>query len=56
MEKNFSTSQILEAVESLHQYKRNKNTKKKIVLEKKNILPPDTESIIKQAENYLKKN
>ena len=56
MEKNFSTRQILEAVELLLQSKKDKNTKKKIVLEKKNILPPDTESIIKQAENYLKKN
>ena len=56
MEKNFSTSQILEAVESLHQYKRNKKTKKKITLTEKKKLPFDTESIIKQAENYLKKN
>jgi hypothetical protein len=55
MEKNFSTSQILEAVELLLQSKKDKNTKN-IILEKKNILPPDTESIIKQAENYLKKN
>ena len=53
IEKNFNNIEILEAIEIL----LNKN-KKKLNTNKYNnnesILPKDTETIIKQAENYLK--
>ena len=50
MKQNFSIDEILEAVNLLLEPK----SKKK--LEKKNkILPADTERIISQAENYIKK-
>tara|TARA_B100000427_G_scaffold325744_1_gene333145 strand:- start:1329 stop:1484 length:156 start_codon:yes stop_codon:yes gene_type:complete len=50
MKQNFSIDEILEAVNLLLEPK----SKKK--LENKNkILPADTERIISQAENYIKK-
>ena len=52
MRDNFSVDEILEAVNHM----LNKKIKKKHVKKNENkILPTDTEEIISQAENYIKK-
>tara|TARA_B100000700_G_C14829086_1_gene753629 strand:- start:799 stop:966 length:168 start_codon:yes stop_codon:yes gene_type:complete len=55
MEKEFNTSEILEAVDLLLK----SNNKEKEIMKNKSLvfseIPPNTESLITQAENYLKK-
>ena len=52
MRDNFNVEEILEAVEHL----LNTKIKKPLIEKSKNdILPADTEKIISQAENYIKK-
>ncbi len=55
MEKEFNTSEILEAVNLLLE----SNNKKEEIVKNKNLvfseIPPNTENLITQAENYLKK-
>ena len=54
MDKEFKTSEILDAVDSILKLKK-KNTKN-IIFNNKNDIPTDTEKIISQAEKFIIKN
>lgn len=58
MRESFSINEILEAVNLILKSENKKKTtlkNKERIVDNKNTLPIDTEKIITQAENYIKK-